>query len=521
VLHLRGRVVAIVLAIVPLVVGTVVSGATAARAAPASAATRTGPVVPFGSAASYGSLSGVELRAPIVGMAATATGDGYWLVARDGGIFSFGDARFFGSTGNLRLNQPIVGMAATATGDGYWLVARDGGIFSFGDARFFGSTGAIRLNQPIVGMAATGDGYWLVARDGGIFSFGDARFFGSTGDLRLNQPVVGMAATPTRHGYWLVARDGGIFAFGDARFFGSTGNLRLNQPVVGMGASHSGHGYWLVAADGGIFTFGDARFYGSAGGLHLDEPVAGMTATPDGNGYWLFEAGQPGLFSAALSAALNARAGVISASVLDLTTGTSYQYRPGTLNITCSIVKVEILGTLLAHAQAAHRSLTPTEQSLATIMIEDSDNDAATALWNEVGVHAFDVAAGTTATTPNVAWGLTTTTTADQVALLRHLVQANALLSDASRAYELGVMGHVTPSQAWGVSAGVAPGAGIALKNGWLFYGGTWHVNSIGWIHGDGRNYLIAVTTSGDPSMTYGIDTISSVSTAAWNALAH
>ncbi|MDA8367272.1 MAG: hypothetical protein M0Z62_10010, partial [Actinomycetota bacterium] len=79
------------------------------------------------------------------------------------------------------LNKPVVGMAATPDGGGYWLVAADGGIFSFGDARFHGSTGALVLNQPIVGMAATpdGGGYWLVAADGGIFTFGDAPFKGS------------------------------------------------------------------------------------------------------------------------------------------------------------------------------------------------------------------------------------------------------------------------------------------------------------------------------------------------------
>jgi hypothetical protein len=75
-------------------------------------------------------------------------------VARDGGIFSFGDAGFFGSTGAIKLNQPIVGMAHSPSGNGYWLVAQDGGIFSFGDAGFFGSTGNIKLNKPINGMGA-------------------------------------------------------------------------------------------------------------------------------------------------------------------------------------------------------------------------------------------------------------------------------------------------------------------------------------------------------------------------------
>jgi hypothetical protein len=53
--------------------------------------------------------------------------------------------------GPAHLNQPIVGMAATADGKGYWNVASDGGLFAFGDAGFYGSTGGWRLNKPIVG----------------------------------------------------------------------------------------------------------------------------------------------------------------------------------------------------------------------------------------------------------------------------------------------------------------------------------------------------------------------------------
>ena len=64
-------------------------------------------------------------------------------------------APFLGSTGSLRLNAPVVGMARTPSGNGYWLVASDGGIFSFGDAGFFGSTGNIKLNKPIVAIAGS------------------------------------------------------------------------------------------------------------------------------------------------------------------------------------------------------------------------------------------------------------------------------------------------------------------------------------------------------------------------------
>ena len=60
------------------------------------------------------------------------------MVASDGGIFASGDAAFQGSIGSHTLNRPIVGMAATSTGAGYWLVAADGGIFGF-NAAYLGS----------------------------------------------------------------------------------------------------------------------------------------------------------------------------------------------------------------------------------------------------------------------------------------------------------------------------------------------------------------------------------------------
>src|SRR5437763_13365650 len=87
--------------------------------------------------------------------AASAGGNG------DGTVLAFGSAPFKGSTDATKLARPIVGMAATPSGQGYWLVASDGGIFSFGDAGFHGSTGAMRLSRPIVAMASTpsGPGY--------------------------------------------------------------------------------------------------------------------------------------------------------------------------------------------------------------------------------------------------------------------------------------------------------------------------------------------------------------------------
>jgi YVTN family beta-propeller protein len=240
-----------------------------------------GDVDTFGDAEWQGDASGLDLAAPVVGLARTSNGDGYWLLGRDGGIFSYGNAGFYGSTGGIPLNRPVMTMAPTPFGGkGYWLAATDGGIFAFGNAGFFGSTGAIRLNKPVVGMAPTpsGLGYWLVASDGGIFAFGDASFYGSTGATPLNKPIIGMMPTPGGRGYWLVASDGGMFAFGDARFYGSTAGKGLRLPIVGAAASPTGRGYWLAGGDGGVFEFGDAPFLGSLADQNFDD-VVGIVGT--------------------------------------------------------------------------------------------------------------------------------------------------------------------------------------------------------------------------------------------------
>ncbi len=237
------------------------------------------------------------LVTPVVSMASTPDGGGYWLTDAAGGVSAHGSAVNYGSMAGHILNAPIAHIVSTPDGGGYWLVASDGGIFSFGDAPFFGSMGGQHLNAPVVDIAPTpdGGGYWLVASDGGIFSFGDARFQGSMGGRHLNDPIVGISTDDATEGYWLVATDGGIFSFG-APFLGSTGNLRLTRPVNGMTSLANGQGYWFVASDGGVFAEGSAPFRGSMGGSTLSAPVVGMATDPATGGYWLV-ASDGGIFS--------------------------------------------------------------------------------------------------------------------------------------------------------------------------------------------------------------------------------
>ena len=63
--------------------------------------------------------AGMVLNAPIVAVASTPDGRGYWEGASDGGVFAFGGAGFYGSTGSLHLNAPIVGLTPTSDGRGY------------------------------------------------------------------------------------------------------------------------------------------------------------------------------------------------------------------------------------------------------------------------------------------------------------------------------------------------------------------------------------------------------------------
>jgi hypothetical protein len=265
--------------------GAMFSGASGAPAANDPLANTVRAV---GVAPTLGPAPGLALNDDIVGIAATPSGRGYWLIAGDGGVFTFGDARFYGSLGNLTLAQPIVGIAPTPSGHGYWLIAGDGGVFSFGDAGFYGSLGnAGATVAPIVAMTATpsGHGYWLVASDGGVFSFGDASFQGAGTSFRHGAPVVGMARTRSGFGYYLLVADGGVMAFGDARFAGSA--IDGQHLATSIAVPRNGRGYMVARTDGSVVGRGGARSFAAPLDFNTAKhPVIGIAATGN-RGAWL------------------------------------------------------------------------------------------------------------------------------------------------------------------------------------------------------------------------------------------
>ena len=224
---------------------------------------------------------------------------------------------------------------------------------------------------------------------------------------------------------------------------------------------------------------------------------------------------------------LGGRSGTVTAGVEDLDSGQIWLYHPEQRQVEASVIKVDILATLLAALERAGRRLTPVEAQLSAAMIEQSDNDATDSLWQElyagssVAVFNQDLSLRQTTLGTGSEWGMTTTTVADQLTLLRDLVAGTSLLAPLDARYVLGLMRNVDPSDAWGVSSGVAPGASVALKNGWLpLQDGTWQVNSIGSVSGAGHRYLMAVLTTEDPDEQYGIDTINGLAARLWMALA-
>jgi hypothetical protein len=81
-------------------------------------------------------------------------GSTYRFVERNGATYVMG-AGASPPLRSLSVFSHVVGIAATASGHGYWLVAADGGVFSFGDANFYGSIAGRFRAGVVVGIAAT------------------------------------------------------------------------------------------------------------------------------------------------------------------------------------------------------------------------------------------------------------------------------------------------------------------------------------------------------------------------------
>jgi len=183
--------------------------------------------------------------------------------------------------------------------------------------------------------------------------------------------------------------------------------------------------------------------------------------------------------------------------------------RPYTL---ASVAKVYIIVTFLDRVEKEQRQLTAEENQLMHDMIELSDNDAASALWERSGGRDALKRLLAEKRLPNVvvprdgSWGEIKASARDVALLLLHLYE-ESLLSPAHTATVLYYMQHVIDSQAWGVGAGrdhAPPGTDVYVKNGWYPEDDGWIMNSVGILDSQTGSHIVVILTDRQPSLEDG-----------------
>ena len=147
--------------------------------------------------------------------------------------------------------------------------------------------------------------------------------------------------------------------------------------------------------------------------------------------------------------------------------------------------------------------------SLLTTMIENSNNDSAQALYEEIGdapgLAAFMAQVHISGLNPSPGtWGWSTITPQDMVDLLT-LLQQGKILTSAHRALALSLLENIETDQQIGVGSTAPQGATTALKDGWVTGpDGLWVMNSSGIVTIGPETYIISVYTQGDNDLSEG-----------------
>ena len=196
--------------------------------------------------------------------------------------------------------------------------------------------------------------------------------------------------------------------------------------------------------------------------------------------------------------------------VYDLTRQRTYTYNGNVSFAMASSMKVLIMLAFFDKLESQGQEPNDDQMQLLTTMIENSDNDSASALF-------FDELGGASAITnylqkisvmglePNDdAWGYSTVTPQTMVTLLT-LLQQGKILTLQDRAIALNLMRNVETDQQVGVGDTVPQGASVALKDGWVVGPDSlWIMNSSGIITRGRETYIIAVYTQRQNSLEDG-----------------
>jgi beta-lactamase class A len=213
-----------------------------------------------------------------------------------------------------------------------------------------------------------------------------------------------------------------------------------------------------------------------------------------------------GVATAAAVRYLNGRAGRTSLAVVD-SWGRTGGVRLRERFRSASVVKVMFLTAFLQRLDAVHRGISALDRSLLYPMIHRSDNDAASAVLARVGgaaVARVAREAGMQDYAPGVGWWAYTQTSATDQA--RFFLAIERLIPHRFWPYARGLLAGIEPEQSWGIPQVARPRWQVFFKTGALPSEGLFHEAAR--LERPGVTFTVAVFTTGDPSMSYGEETM-------------
>jgi beta-lactamase family protein len=176
-----------------------------------------------------------------------------------------------------------------------------------------------------------------------------------------------------------------------------------------------------------------------------------------------------------------------------------------------SLVKAMLLVAYLNQGGVRGRSLHAADRRLLGPMIRVSDNDAASAVYERVGVGGLARLArraGMRRFIPNPVWGGCQVTARDQA---RFFSRIESLTPRRHRRYALDLLRRIVAIQRWGIPRAIPRGWRVHFKGGWFEDPEGWRVHQAALLRQGRRRLAIAVLSAGSPSLGYGAATIEGV----------
>ena len=196
-----------------------------------------------------------------------------WALKVNGAVTAVSDHQTqVSSYGNF-----MVDMAATPSGEGYWLLDRYGRIYNYGDAAHYGHMPLQRPSQ--------------IATTAGLYAYS-----GSNGmDFALSgKQAIGITRTATGNGYWVLYTNGNVYGFGDARYQQSEADLAAEIPQTYIGYYDENRDYYpgnIVSHRVNLVSpikYWKRKDYpiGEPGSSNVYSVGGGAGHTPEAGSYW-------------------------------------------------------------------------------------------------------------------------------------------------------------------------------------------------------------------------------------------